>query len=140
MPYLNANSLNTETVEEYDVCIIGSGAAGIAVAKEFIGSKQTVIMLEAGGIDFEEELQTDYTYEALNGREGEWQFTRTRQWGGTTSVWYGRCTPLKPIDLEDRPWVNASGWPISFEELEKYNKRAFDTLKVSNQHAIQPSY
>ena len=140
MPYLNANSLNTETVEEYDVCIIGSGAAGIAVAKEFISSKQTVIMLEAGGIDFEEELQTDYTYEALNGREGEWQFTRTRQWGGTTSVWYGRCTPLKPIDLEDRPWVNASGWPISFEELEKYNKRAFDTLKVSNQHAIQPSY
>ncbi len=140
MSFKNANEIDEGESLDYDVCIIGSGAAGIAVAKEFSESNISVIMLEAGGIDFEDELQTDYTYNAVNGREGEWDFTRTRQWGGTTSVWYGRCTKLKPIDYEKRDWVPNSGWPIGPAEVEKFNGRALTTLQVSHQHAIDSAY
>ncbi len=140
MSYQNANTIEEGASLDYDVCIIGSGAAGIAVAKEFSDSNVSVIMLEAGGIDYEHEMQTDYTYNAINGMEGEWDFTRTRQWGGTTAVWYGRCTKLKPIDYEKRDWVANSGWPIGPAEIDKYHGRALSTLKVSHPQAINPCY
>ena len=138
MPYLNANTVNEESTLSYDICIIGSGAAGIAVAREFLNSKRSVVMLEAGGIDFEPELQTDYDYEQINGRGGDWEFTRTRQWGGSTAVWYGRCTNLQPIDFEKRDWVANSGWPISHDTVQKYRGRALDTLCVPHPEAIDP--
>ncbi|MDQ3943175.1 MAG: hypothetical protein M3254_08745, partial [Actinomycetota bacterium] len=40
-----------------DVCVIGAGAAGIALAREFIGSRTRVLLLESGG--FEREAGTD---------------------------------------------------------------------------------
>ena len=33
-----------------DVCIVGSGAAGITLAREFIGTRFSVLMLEGGRI------------------------------------------------------------------------------------------
>ena len=40
-----------------DVCIIGAGAAGITIAREFLGTNFTVLLLETGGLDNEAEIQ-----------------------------------------------------------------------------------
>jgi choline dehydrogenase-like flavoprotein len=45
-------------------------------------------------------------------------------WGGTTTVWGGRCVPFDPIDFATRSWVPGSGWPISHEELKDHVSRA----------------
>ena len=37
---------------ETDLCVIGAGAAGITIAREFIGSKLQVCLVESGGFDF----------------------------------------------------------------------------------------
>ena len=33
-----------------DLCVIGSGAAGIAIAREFFGAGTQVLLLESGGL------------------------------------------------------------------------------------------
>ena len=45
---------------ETDVCIIGGGAAGITLAREFIGQPYRVCLLESGGLEFEPETQALY--------------------------------------------------------------------------------
>ena len=43
-----------------DVCIIGSGAAGITLAREFLGTPHSILVLEGGGGIFEEPGQDPY--------------------------------------------------------------------------------
>ena len=48
-----------------DICIVGGGAAGITIAREFIGTRFSVLMLEAGGLEAEEETQKLYDSEVV---------------------------------------------------------------------------
>lgn len=45
---------------------------------------------------------------------------RERRFGGSSTVWGGRCMPLDPIDYEKRDWIEHSGWPIGPEALEPF--------------------
>ncbi|WP_337658408.1 GMC family oxidoreductase [Sphingorhabdus sp. Alg231-15] len=105
---------------EADICIVGSGAAGITLARRLDAAGLRVLLLESGGIDFEPDIQaladgpsTGHDYYPLAD-------SRLRFFGGTTAIWGGRCAELNPSDLERRDWVPHSGWPISFEELRPY--------------------
>ena len=40
-----------------DLCIVGAGAAGIVIAREFAGSTFQVIVLESGGLEYSPETQ-----------------------------------------------------------------------------------
>jgi cation diffusion facilitator CzcD-associated flavoprotein CzcO len=42
------------------LCVIGAGAAGIAIARHFIGTSVTVCLLEGGGATGEEQSQALY--------------------------------------------------------------------------------
>lgn len=112
-----------------DLCIVGGGAAGIAIAREFIDSGWSVVVLESGG------LESDARVQELN--QGEFPgggFTlhesRYRQFGGTTSVWGGWCAPLDALDFERRDWVPHSGWPISRDELTPWYGRAQELCQL----------
>jgi len=110
---------------EADVCIIGGGAAGIAIAREFIGSRHRVLLLEGGGYKREPRLQK--LYQAASVGEHYYQpldACRSRYFGGSTNCWGGICTPLDPIDFEERPWIRWSGWPISWSDLAPFLLRA----------------
>ena len=43
-----------------DLCIVGAGAAGIAMALQFVDSKIDVLVLESGGITAEPDTQALY--------------------------------------------------------------------------------
>lgn len=113
--------LQGDEVINCDVCIVGSGAAGMTIACELEGSDIDVVLLDAGGTKYDAELQ-----ETLRGEvaEGSVHYPpdmyRRRILGGATTIWGGRCVPLSPIDLEHRDYVPYSGWPISWDELERY--------------------
>jgi choline dehydrogenase-like flavoprotein len=108
-----------------DICIVGAGAAGIALALDLINSKAKVLLLESGG--FEENPQTQALYrgevadERLHSPPDRY---RQRRFGGSTTIWGGRCVPLDPIDFEARDFVPYSGWPITLEALLPYYPRA----------------
>jgi len=106
-----------------DLCIIGAGAAGITLAREFIGSGLTVILLESGAIEPEWEIQALYEGESV-GQPYDLDVTRLRYFGGTTNHWEGVCGRLDEIDFEARSWVPNSGWPISRSDLDSYYETA----------------
>src|SRR5262249_5146475 len=49
---------------------------------------------------------------------------RDRCFGGTTTIWGGRCVPFDEIDFEPRTWVPNSGWPFCREALARYYPEA----------------
>jgi choline dehydrogenase-like flavoprotein/nucleoside-diphosphate-sugar epimerase len=118
---LDARELPEEAVLQADVIIIGAGAAGITLALELIGSAQQVLLLESGGLDFEDASQALYagrvTDERMHSPPIEY---RRRQFGGSTAIWGGRCMPFDAIDFEQRDFVPESGWPIGLDDLMPY--------------------
>ena len=118
------------TALKADICIIGAGAAGLLIAREFLGTPTQVVLLESGGTAFEDGA------EALSGGEvGEEAFRglqagRSRVLGGTTTLWGGQCIPFDPIDFAERPWVPNSGWPFPGETLAPFYEQAKRHLEI----------
>ena len=140
MAFINANQLKQNANIQTDICIIGSGAAGLAVAHGLNHTNLRVLILEAGGLKYEHELHTDYEYDFPNWFRGEWAATRTRAIGGTTIAWYGRCTQMEPINFEERDWVPNSGWPIDVAEIDQYKRQALEFLHVPEPAGIDPDF
>jgi choline dehydrogenase-like flavoprotein len=127
--------LKTEDVGgelEADVCIIGGGMAGIALAKEFANTRHRVLLLEGGGLEFDRSSQD--LYKGTNVR-GDFSLakSRFRLLGGTSYVWGGWSAPLDEIDFHKRAWVPHSGWPITRADLvpvAEWPSLAGTTLKL----------
>ncbi len=110
---------------ETDLCIVGTGPAGWAIAEDLRDSGLRILMLESGGLGFETEANAlndidDVGVRLFNGRD--------RQLGGTTHSWAGRCAAFDDIDYEARPWVPLSGWPFGADALAPYLDRACEHL------------
>lgn len=113
-----------------DLCMIGCGAAGIALARELAGSPISVVILEGGGTQIEEPSQELNECEVV-GLDHDGTLTgRFRVLGGATRRWAGQAIPLLDIDFERRSWIPHSGWPITRAELEPYYVRAFRLLGI----------
>jgi choline dehydrogenase-like flavoprotein len=50
----------------------------------------------------------------------------SRQIGGTSNIWGGRCVPYDPVDFVDRTITGNAVWPVSYDELEGYFGEACD--------------
>ncbi|MDP8927172.1 MAG: GMC family oxidoreductase [Actinomycetota bacterium] len=111
-----------------DVCIVGAGPAGIALARELIGQGPRVCVLESGDatpLRSAQELNrgenSGYTYMRLHD-------ARVRAFGGTSRHWPlsdgWRSRPLDAVDFEPRPAIPHSGWPFERAHLEGYYRRA----------------
>lgn len=106
------------------VCIVGAGAAGITLALELARRKVACVLLEGGGLEFEDASQEIYEGELLGSQNTDMAYSRLRQFGGTTGHWTGLCAPLDPIDFEKRAAVPHSGWPITRADLDPFYVRA----------------
>ena len=115
-----------------DVCIVGAGPAGLAIARELAGCSCRVLMVESGG-DEPSCLTADLDRVENVGvaRQVDQALVRARAFGGTSSVWNGRCGALDVDDFEARDWVPLSGWPFSHAELAPYFARAAAQLGLS---------
>jgi choline dehydrogenase-like flavoprotein len=106
-----------------DLCIIGAGAAGIAIAREFIGTSTQVCVIESGDLAIDPDTQALYAGENVG-----WPYSlvgsRLRFFGGTTNHWRGHCWPLSEIDFRERSWIPHSGWPIERAALDSAYERA----------------
>jgi choline dehydrogenase-like flavoprotein len=108
-----------------DLCIVGAGAAGIALALEFAGSGTQVLLLESGGTQPEPETQALYAGTVADARlHSPPDRYRQRRFGGSTTTWGGRCVPFDPIDFEAREYIAHSGWPFGFAALAPHYERA----------------
>ena len=116
---------------EADLCIIGGGAAGITLALDFIAQPLRVLVLEAGGLEYQHEVQDLYHGESV-GQTYDVHATRLRFFGGSTNHWGGYCRPFEAIGLERRPWIPYSGWPIRLGDLEPYYREAARLCQIGS--------
>lgn len=107
---------------EADICIVGSGAAGLVLASQFLYSDVRVCVIESGAKEPASEPDPLYEFESTNLPISP--RSRARAFGGTTTKWSGRWKPLEGIDFTKRDWIEYSGWPVTHEEMLPYYERA----------------
>ena len=116
--HTDARTLPNGSLLEGDLCVVGAGAAGIAIAREWIGAKRSVLLLEGGGFEYDARMQDRYRGENLGLPYYPLHQARLHYFGGTTGHWAGFCSTLDPIDFERRAWVPDSGWPFARAALD----------------------
>lgn len=114
----------------WDVCIIGSGPAGTTLASELAARGRSVLMLEAGGTQFDEASQKEYEGEVVGPLKFPLEVGRLRYLGGTSNHWGGFCQALDAIDFEPKvPGVDTE-WPIRRGDLDPFLARAESILEL----------
>ncbi|AZI36671.1 putative oxidoreductase [Caenibius tardaugens NBRC 16725] len=123
-----------------DVCIVGAGAAGLTLARQLLEQGYTVTLLESGGLDFEQETQDLYRGENVGLPYYDLDQARLRFFGGTVSIWGGRCAMMNPIDFERRDWVKHSGWPVRYQDMLPYYQRANAAFDLGPMHYAEDGW
>lgn len=136
---IDAKTLPVGTAINTDVCVIGTGPAGLTLAHEFIGQGFQVCLLESGGLEADTETQSLCTGETIGDPYSELDILRRRQCGGTANDWTVQITPtqkgvrygvLDEVDFEQRDWLPYSGWPFNRSHLEPFYERAQSICKI----------
>ena len=116
---------------EADICVVGAGPAGIAFAREWIGTSSRIAILESGAVERDAGARTQSLSDAVMRSRHHVRSAprrgRHRQVGGTANLWgyttepddgrrYARALPPEALDL--------SSWPVGLEQLTPYYVRA----------------
>lgn len=122
----------------WDVCIIGSGPAGMTLALDLAERGRSVLMLEAGPARYDEASQKEYAGEVVGPLKFGLDVGRLRYLGGTSNHWGGFCQPLDAIDFEAKvPGVDTE-WPIRRTDLDPFLARAEGILELGPSRPDSP--
>ena len=135
-----------------DLVIVGAGPVGLTIARECAQSGRRVIVLESGLEEEDEDhaklvemenigflndpkdIEARIAYHQIIPRfwsQRSQPFgVACRGFGGSSQAWAGKSAAFDPIDLESRPWVPLSDWPLSHDELQPYLARARARLNL----------
>lgn len=101
--------------------VIGAGPAGIVTALEASRKGVEVILIETGNQRQRAEYQElSVAHRQQPDLHAPLELAVSRQLGGTSSIWGGRCVPYDPVDFVER---FGSAWPVSYAELHPYFDR-----------------
>lgn len=101
------------------VCVIGAGVAGLLLARRIAQSGRRVVVLESGGLAFDDAIHR------LNALDTEIRYAREmtgryRGLGGSSTQWGGRMIPISAHEMGDRPHVGLSRWALPAGALFPY--------------------
>ncbi len=137
---IDAFDVSTRSIVKTDICIIGAGPTGLALAQEFINSPLKICVLESG--DFEADPQTRSLDQGKTSGDPylKLDVVRSRQIGGTANQWCVELPPepiigvrygqLDAVDFEPRDWLPYSGWCVTLEELTPFFRRAQQVCRL----------
>lgn len=69
----------------YDVCIAGTGPAGVTLAMQLVGRGLSVLLLEAGGEYFDEKSQAMFNGQLVGDQGFNMGINRLRYFGGSSN-------------------------------------------------------
>jgi choline dehydrogenase-like flavoprotein len=127
---VDANEVTARSRLDTDLCIIGGGAAGITIAREFAGTGRQVVVLESGGEQFDGDSQQLYEGEGVGLPYFPLHQPRLRFLGGATNHWGGMSRIFNAEDFEARDGIPHTGWPVDRDELAPYYERAWDVCHL----------
>jgi choline dehydrogenase-like flavoprotein len=136
--FIDARSVPYGTVIEAEVCVVGAGAAGITLAREFSNCGFRVVLVESGGTEFDSVTQELYAGRNIGRPYFDPRVHRLRYLGGTTNHWFGRCALPDSLDFEVREGLPYSGWPFGLDHLLPWYQRA-QTICQLGPYGYSPS-
>jgi choline dehydrogenase-like flavoprotein len=114
----------------FGACIIGTGPAGITLARRLAAAGIEVALMEGGALDFTTQSQATYDG-ALRGLDYyALDVARLRYFGGSSNLWNGSVRALDPHDFTPRAYQPFSGWPIAKADLDPYEAEASRILNL----------
>jgi choline dehydrogenase-like flavoprotein len=135
-PELQSLLLRELPEQSFDVCIIGSGPAGAALAQDLVERGLRTVVLESG-VPLQRIAELGWSAAELDvyAVRGDplypVQGTRMRAVGGSSNLWTGRCSRLHPSDFEPNAYTPRDNpWPIRYEDLQDFYPPAERTLGV----------
>lgn len=126
MPLASPDALDAS----YDVCVVGSGPAGLACALRCVERGLRTLMIEAGGA-----RATPGQPDVLAADIGDptshdpTNITSAAALGGTSHWWGGRSVPFDPIDFAQ--------WPIGYEDMLPWYEQAGAFFGARGVHEAQ---
>lgn len=141
----------------YDVCVVGSGAAGGVITKELCEAGAKVLLLEAGAEvpphkfrshcwpydmqyrGFRSEKQQmfypgDVTSSIRYSDSDDVSVDRIRILGGRTLHWNAVVLRYAPADFQQRTVYGIEeDWPLTYQDIEPYYERIEQTIGVCGQ-------
>jgi GMC oxidoreductase len=113
----------------WDVCIVGTGPVGMAMALEFERLGREVLVLESGGLEIDPALAEASRAEIVDpDRHAPMEIAVCRALGGTSWTWGGRCVAYDDIDWVQRDFVPEARWPMGHDELRPWYAKASEYL------------
>lgn len=111
----------------YDLCVIGSGPAGMTIVNELRASGLRIGVLESG-----RERPTPHG-DRLRRVESEGihvkDYSRERVLGGASTTWAGLSSPFDAVDLGPRDDLDRPAWPITVDELYRFYGEAAERYR-----------
>ncbi|NJK89369.1 MAG: GMC family oxidoreductase, partial [Myxococcales bacterium] len=117
-----------------DVCIVGSGPAGVCLALGLVARGLRVTLLEGGSAtDADPRTRSLAEVDCGDSVVPIGPDNRRRQLGGNAGSWGvhlrhsnlgGRLAPFKRTDFVERPGLSRSAWPIGYDDLLPFYRRA----------------
>jgi choline dehydrogenase-like flavoprotein len=102
-----------------EVCVIGAGPVGIAVARRLAERGIGVVLLERGAGDTAP--QTDSNDVGFDARPyGGAAAGRAFGFGGTSTLWGGQLLPLTEQEVNGSAEAGGPRWPVRFSEISAY--------------------
>ena len=129
---IDLNALEPRAPIRGDVCIVGCGAVGMAMARELMRHSVDTVLVDGGAATDELRTQALYDCEIVGLPFGGAMDGRFRVLGGSTTRWGGQALPMDPIDFERRDWVAHSGWPIELEAVSTHYPRVAEYMRVDD--------
>jgi choline dehydrogenase-like flavoprotein len=130
--------LDAEAVEpshfaerRFDVCVVGTGPAGLSLALSLAERGHDVALMEGGGLDISYDSEELYEGEIVGADYWPLTACRKRFLGGSSNCWSGVCRTLDAHDFESKPHHPLSGWPIGKADLDPYAAATEAFLEVS---------
>lgn len=124
-------------VRTTEVCVIGSGFAGLTAARELSRRGRKVLLLESGGAAPEpicDDLNRgDVVGIPIRGVLGEavpLEQARARVLGGCSDIWGGFSHPLTQFEMDQVPNPALGAWPIDRVDLDPWYEVAHDYLNL----------
>jgi choline dehydrogenase-like flavoprotein len=109
---------------EADVCVVGAGPVGIAVAIASAQAGLSVLLLEAGNEDPRPSDVAPSDEVIAEGRHAPIGIAVSRALGGTSAWWGGRCVPYDDIDFVAREYIAEARWPIDHKAISRWYAKA----------------